>query len=184
MDELRPDLDIFHRKVKLKYFFGKAIDKSESWASQLGRVKRTTFIPEFHKLGNLVRRIWDLLKTSVATKILAESKIVVGYRRPSNLKDLLIKARVPQMAESNKQRPWCKFSNKCPNKKCKFCPLLDKGRIKSTVRGREFESKRNVTCRSSNTIYCITCQRFKKQYVGQTDNTLHEGFGAHSGALG
>ena len=145
----------------------------------------TSFNPEFQELGNLVRKNWDLLKRSAATKILAETKVVVGYRRPLNLKDLLVRARVPQIEEPKRKRPCCINCNKCSNTKCKFCPLLDKsGRIKSTFTGREYKSKKNVTCRSSNIIYCITCTRCQKQYVGQTGNTLRERFGAHSGAIG
>ncbi len=145
----------------------------------------TTFNPEFHELGNLVRKNWDLLKRSSATKILAENRIVIGYRRPPNLKDMLIRACVPHLEIESSRRPCCKFGNKCSNKKCKFCPLIDKsGRIKSTFTGREYESKKKVTCRSSNIIYCISCQRCQKQYVGQTGNTLRERFGAHSGAIG
>ena len=145
----------------------------------------TTFDPESDILGKMVRENWDLLKRSAATKILAETRLITGYRRPPNLKDLLVRARVPQITQSQRLHPCSKFSNRCNNKKCKFCPLLNKtGRITSTNTGREYEAKKNVTCKSSNLIYCITCKRCKKQYVGQTGNTLYERFGAHSGAIG
>ena len=145
----------------------------------------TTFNPEFNGLGEIVRKNWDLLKCSQATKILAETRVGMGYRRPPNLKDILVGAKVPTLEARSEQRPCSKYSNKCCNLKCKFCPLLDKsGRIKSTFTGREYEAKRNVTCKSSNLIYCITCRRCNKQYVGQTGNTLHEHFRAHSGSIG
>ena len=57
----------------------------------------TTFNPEFNSLGEIVRKNWDLLKRSQATEILAETKVVVGYRRPPNLKDLLVQAKVPSL---------------------------------------------------------------------------------------
>ena len=40
-------------------------------------------------------------------------------------------------------------------------------------------SKHNVTCKSSNLIYCITCKTCKKQYVGQTSNTITKRFYSH-----
>ena len=49
----------------------------------------------------------------------------------------------------------------------------------STYLNTKFETKRNVTCKSSNLIYCITCKVCKKQYVGQTKNRLMDRFGAH-----
>ncbi len=69
--------------------------------------------------------------------------------------------------------------------KCKFCPLLDKsGRIVSSFTKREYSCKMNVTCCSSNLIYCITCQKCQKQYVGQTGDSLRIRFGAHAGSIG
>ncbi len=98
---------------------------------------------------------------------------------------MLVRACVPQIEAPKRKRPCCKNSNKCSNMKCKFCPLLDqRGRVKSTFTGREYEAKKNVTYQSSNIIYCITCTRCQKQYVGHTGNTLREHFGAHSWATG
>ena len=57
----------------------------------------TTFDPESDILGKMVRENWDLLKRSAATKILAETRLITSYRRPPNLKDLLVRARVPQI---------------------------------------------------------------------------------------
>jgi hypothetical protein len=58
------------------------------------------------------------------------------------------------------------FCNRIP---CRYCPLLNKtGEIKSTVTGKSFPTMKNISCRSSNVIYCITCKRCRKQYVGQT----------------
>ena len=37
----------------------------------------------------------------------------------------------------------------------------------------------NVTCKSSNLIFCIQCHKCKKQYVGQTKNTLMQRFKGH-----
>jgi hypothetical protein len=37
----------------------------------------------------------------------------------------------------------------------------------------------NISCRSSNLIYCITCRRCGKQYVGQTSLRLKSRFVHH-----
>ena len=36
-----------------------------------------------------------------------------------------------------------------------------------------------ITCKSSNLVYCITCKIFKKQYVGQTQNSITQRFSSH-----
>ena len=68
----------------------------------------------------------------------------------------------------------------CTNKKCPFCPILDKsGQITCSVTGKTHISRYNVSCKSSNLIYCITCKCCSKQYVGQTKNTLAKRFYSH-----
>ena len=37
----------------------------------------------------------------------------------------------------------------------------------------------NVSCRSSNLVYCVTCKKCKKQYVGQTMLRLKDRFVKH-----
>ena len=68
----------------------------------------------------------------------------------------------------------------CNNRKCRYCPLLDtSGKITCKVTGEQFYTMRNITCRSSNLIYAITCNTCGKQYVGQTKRTLMARFQGH-----
>ena len=74
--------------------------------------------------------------------------------------------------------------NPCHRKNCRYCTILDKtGRIKSTHTEREYMAKHNVSCQSNNIIYCISCQRCGKQYVGQTKRRLMDRFQGHFGAI-
>jgi hypothetical protein len=70
--------------------------------------------------------------------------------------------------------------NFCNQKVCRYCPKLDKtGQVISTVTGKVHTSKTHISCRSSNLIYCITCRKCKKQYVGQTSLKLKSRFVHH-----
>ena len=70
--------------------------------------------------------------------------------------------------------------NKCIRKTCRYCPKLDtSGKITSNFSGREYVTKHNVTCKSNNLIYCITCTQCNKQYVGQTKLRLMDRFQGH-----
>ena len=63
---------------------------------------------------------------------------------------------------------------------CRYCTRLDtSGRISSLRSGREYSSKMNVSCQSSNLIYCITCKRCGIQYVGQTKRRVMDRFQDH-----
>ena len=142
----------------------------------------TTYSPKFNDLSEIVKRNWELLERSSTTKKLAESKIIVSYKRPKNLRDYLVRARLPKITQGQENEEPTKKTNECKSKtgKCRYCDNLDKsGRIKSTFTGREYQSKHNVSCKSSNLIYCIKCRVCHKQYVGQTKNTLMQRFQSH-----
>ena len=70
--------------------------------------------------------------------------------------------------------------NFCNRRFCRYCPKLDKsGKIKSTATGLKYSSMTNISCRSSNLIYCITCKICHKQYVGQISLQLKKRFVHH-----
>ncbi len=140
----------------------------------------TMYTSQCDGLAKLLKKNWGIVQRSSTTKQLAKSRLVVGYRRPKNLRGLLVRAKLPQQIEVHEKRNLSISSNSCKTKNCRYCPILDKtGRIKSHVTGREYQSKINVTCKSSNLIYCITCKTCGMQYVGQTKLCLMDRFGTH-----
>ena len=209
----------------------------------------TRFQPDHDTLKDLVLKNWDFLGKTATTHHLYEKKLMVGYRRPKNLKDLIVRADVrtkkpkavlflqpqkkakqlvfPQGHKTTvptKQSTILDFlkkkstndvtlhgttsateicittdtpvtrsrsltviftanqiRNKCTSKKvCRYCPILNtSGKITCTATLAQHEAKTNITCNSSNLIYCITCRKCKKQYVGQTKRTLMKRFREH-----
>jgi hypothetical protein len=70
--------------------------------------------------------------------------------------------------------------NLCRNYNCKICPFLDTlDTISSHVTGEIFPAKTNITCHSSNLIYCIICKVCGLQYVGQTQREISQRFQEH-----
>jgi hypothetical protein len=217
----------------------------------------TTFHLKDHSLRQIVFNNWDLLGMSQTTSGLYEQKLMLGYRRPTNLKDFLVKANLPHKEGDDLNRPEGfippegvienvganradntvvpvnlpitrlvqksirdffprntgeqpqidstipirkadnpqpststtnsggtprdrRGFNFCNNVNCRYCPKINKtGQISSSVTGREYRCMENDSCRSSNLIYCITCTRCKKQYVGQTSLRLNQRFVHH-----
>ena len=141
----------------------------------------TTFHPHFPEVRSIIDSNWDMLAKSVSTRHLHERRFVTGFRRLPNIKDTLVNAKVHEIAGSpapTTSKP--KSGSKCKFKKCRFCPKLDRsGRILSTFSNREYAAKGIVDCKCSNLIYCITCKRCNKQYVGQTMNSLQSRFTTH-----
>ncbi len=139
----------------------------------------TDYTPQSDDLAKLVKKNWGIVQRSSTTKNLAKNRAVIGYRRPKNLRDLVVRAKISQ--HSNIERaPLSTTKNCCKTKTCRYCDILDKsGRIRSHTTGREYACKTNVTCKSSNLIYCISCTKCGMQYVGQTKLRLMDRFGNH-----
>ena len=102
--------------------------------------------------------------------------LVKGNRRAKNLRDILVKARLPKhllIKNPLTIGTTKKDSNYCNKAHCQYCLLLNRsGRIKSVVTNKEYNTRSKVTCRSYNIIYCQCCTVCGKHYVGQTKRPL------------
>ena len=66
------------------------------------------------------------------------------------------------------------FFFKCGDKRCNTCKLGTFGKtIPTTSTGATYHIKHQITCKSSNLIYCITCKKCWAQYIGETEQELH-----------
>jgi hypothetical protein len=190
----------------------------------------TTYNPYDNTVRQLANQNWDLLGKSTKTTFLHDKKLMTAYRRPKNMRDLLVRAdcqiKQPQtnntpvrpqtvmdllLRRDNTQQEIHASSstsdihsnqdtnlrqsrsignlqlpivnrNACKSKKrkCRYCPLLNtSGTTTCTVSGKTFRTKKKVTCRNSNLIYCITCKVCNKQYVGQTKGKILDRFQGH-----
>ena len=140
----------------------------------------TTYNRTFPGLRNQVESTWELLGRSSTTRHIGEKTLRVGYRRPKNLRDYLVKAKLPTTEEGKKQTEPSSPRAKCDNTKCRYCSRLNKtGRVTSHTTGRSYTCMKNVDCTSNNLVYCINCKKCGKQYIGQTKNTLKTRFQSH-----
>ena len=93
---------------------------------------------------------------------------LIAFRRPRNLKDLLVRAALqPMPREPPGNHP-------CGAPRCKTCPtLVTSDKFSSHTTGKSFKVKIRASCKSSNAIYLIMCRRCGQQYVGETGQPLH-----------
>jgi len=74
----------------------------------------------------------------------------------------------------------------CGSKRCKTCPLINTDAVfKSSYTNKTYKVSKggNLTCKTSNVIYLITCKRCGFQYVGETQCTLRDRFNGHRGSI-
>ena len=134
----------------------------------------TTYHPSGRILSDITKGNWDMLDKSSSTREVLDWKVVQGFRRPKNIRDILVRALVKNPLDVNNSPP-IHHNNRCTRQKCRYCPKLDtSGRISSPITGRSYNTIRCCSCKSNNIIYCITCKLCLKQYIGHTKRTLGE----------
>ena len=104
---------------------------------------------------------------------------LVAYKRQPNLKDKIIRAKVPDAVRKRPKReiPGMK---KCLN--CPICPFVKPGNtVKSKVNNYTVDINNAVTCKTRNMIYCISCKRCSEQYIGESERSLQERFSEDRG---
>ena len=92
----------------------------------------------------------------------------IAFRRPRNLRDLLVRATLTIMSHEL-------FGNyPCGASKCKTCPILMvTDEFFSITTRKVFKTKFHPSCKSSDVIYLIMCRRYGLKYVGETGQPLH-----------
>ena len=136
----------------------------------------TVYDRQYNGLRDQVESTWDLLGRSSTTRFLNSKTLKVGYRRPKNLSDILTKAKLPTLNPEIPDQDVAPTKTKCENPNCRYCPRLNKT---GKITGRTHTTRKNVDCISNNLVYCISCKKCGKQYVGQTMNTVKKRFQGH-----
>ena len=140
----------------------------------------TEYNPSNPPIRDLLERHWPILGRSSSTRPLISANIIYGNRRPRNLKDSLMNAKLPLGPDMIlKESPSCKSGYRCNH-----CPKIDRtGFIYSNTTKRKFKCLYNGCCQSRNLIYCITCLHCGSQYVGQTKTTLMTRINNHKSTI-
>ena len=123
----------------------------------------TTFNPSLPHISNIIKRHFHLLLSSNRCKTVFQQLPVVAFRRSPNLRDLLVKAKLPSnLTNPHPQLPSGSF--RC-GKNCATCPYITDGlttyTFLSTGETRHIQS--NLTCDTQNLIYMIQCNRCNLQ---------------------
>ena len=128
--------------------------------------------PTLPPIKEWLEDLWPILYKSSGTRSIVDLPRVIGYRRPKNLLDLLVRSDLPDPDSILGRRKKIPIP-KCNRSRCKHCPKIDKtGSVISTSTGRKYRSQTRVSCGSRNVIYMLQCNICKLQYVSQTKNKI------------
>ena len=144
---------------------------------------RPVFVVMFDRrlpsIPNIVKKHWRAMTTNPHMLSIFPKPPLVAFKRPQNLRDKLIRARVPP--PSTRPKRVQNGMSKC-NKPCSICPYVKVQKVvKSTANDKVINLHKQHTCDDRNICYIIECKKCRQQYIGETDRTLRERFLEHRG---
>lgn len=155
----------------------KALERVSRESSNSRQVFAVTYDPRLPSINSIVRRHW---RTMTRDQYMAEvfpKPPLIAYKRPKNLRDLLIKAKVPARQQ---QRPGRDKTGMKQCQKCPICPLVKTCKIiRSTSSNYTHEVKGRFNCQTSNICYLVNCKKCGMQYVGETKNSAQSRWSQH-----
>ena len=127
-----------------------------------------TWSQQLPPLSQLIDRSVPILQANARLRRVFDRPLV-SYRRPSNLRDLLVTTRPKQR---NSRETAGTFP--CDAARCKTCPLTEQAGIVPLP-----SPQGKFSCRSSNVVYAIVCTACNAVYIGETGCLLRERMNGH-----
>ena len=106
---------------------------------------------------------------------------LTAFKRPKNIKEFLIRAKVPLPPEVRNKRD-LKGMKKC-TKQCSACPYISEGRNIKINKRNTWKITKRLDCNSFNVIYMIECNidKCRKRYIGETRRAIKNRLADHRG---
>ena len=159
------------------------------WCEALKRVTKsntentvfvTTFHPNMPSIAKIIKKHHKVMcDESSRLKRCFPKPSMIAYRRSKNLRDLLIRAKVPP--QRNQRRILNGFRN-C-GELCHMCPFTPDSTTKSHI---SYITKQNYTinspmnCKSNGVVYKMMCKKCPKfVYIGETGKAIKQRFSGH-----
>lgn len=143
-----------------------------------------SYDPRLPNISNIIYRFWKIMVENPRLKILFPQPPMICWKRPKNLKEFLVRARMPpeiQLRRSERDRNGFYRCSRPACITCSYVPSTSVAKIRSSKNQEEVKIMSKLSCESSNVIYIITCKNCKEQpqYVGETGRRLADRFLEH-----
>ena len=124
-------------------------------------VLNISYHPSHAQLKVIMTRIHLLLTPDNEHNKVFRDVPIIGFRRARSLKDILARAKVPQI----KNKGWC---GPCKGPRCEICKHIAPTRnfTSSTTKHTYKIRPENQNFRSENVVYLISCKTCHKQFTG------------------
>jgi hypothetical protein len=126
----------------------------------------TTFNPRGENIQSILTKHTRILSQHPHTTHLKKDKFMVAFKRPKNLRDLLVHSRLTMTNQEH-------GTTRCNRPRCQICECIQCTNQFRNIRTSEvYRTQGHITCASKYVIYLINCLKCQKQYVGQTSQSL------------
>ena len=105
-----------------------------------------------------------MLEASEEHRMALKKQPLVVFRRAPNLKDNLVRAKLPRI-QTDRVRVCFRYGE-APCQICSY--MLESSSFSCNVSGREYDINSDCNCDSSGVVYLFGCKVCGKQYVGST----------------
>ena len=142
-----------------------------------------TYNPCLPQITTILKQHHHILQDTDSCKEAFPQPPILSYRRPKNLRDHLVRAKLKSDATSAPRG-----SYKCNSRRhCNTCShILDRDdTVTFTNTNKTFTIKQRLDCNSTNIIYAIQCKTCTQngndncQYIGQTGRRLRDRLNEH-----
>ena len=108
---------------------------------------------------------------------------LTAYKRQKNVRDYIIRAKVPSLGQSRPKRNNLGM-RKC-GRSCHACPYIKEGKEARSKENFLWKINKLVTCDTFNVVYLIQCTKdnCKEQYIGETERPLKFRLSDHKGYI-
>ena len=106
---------------------------------------------------------------------------LTGFRRQGNLRNFLVKTKIPNEPKKYEPRKINGMSN-C-GKQCPVCPYITTKTEVKISENKTWKIKGKLNCETFNCIYMIECRKCEKRYIGQTGRKFKLRLADHKGYI-
>jgi hypothetical protein len=199
LDKLKADLlSRGYKKNYIKKAFEKVIliDRKSALKkvekkSQTRTVLSLQYDPRLPNISIILKNFWKAMTKNPRLKEIFPSPPMITWTRSKNLKDHLIKAKLPK-ENVNRRSERKKFGFKHCKKDCTMCKFSPNfaNHVVCSKTKEKIEIRSNLDCSSSNIIYCITCKKdsgpcsiSNPQYIGESARPISRRFNEHKSSI-
>ena len=131
-----------------------------------------TVHPALNERMGIVDKLHAMLDDSEQHKEAFKEQPLVVFRRAPNLKDNLVRAKLPRS-----QTEGVRGCFKCGKVRCQVYSFMSEGSsFKCNISGRDYYINSNFNCDSSGVVYLLGCEVCGKQYAGSTFTSFRARF--------